>query len=66
MNDTLIQLRRDRDREAELKNRNILKGTRWPVLKHTDHPLTRWYKTREDLWSECGFRKTLKRQCFFR
>ena len=34
MNDKLTQLRRDLQREAELMDRNVLKGMRWLLLKH--------------------------------
>lgn len=37
MNDKLTQLRRDLQREADLMDRNVLKGTRWLLLKHPDH-----------------------------
>ncbi|MFO1001224.1 MAG: transposase [Planctomycetaceae bacterium] len=37
MNDKLTQLRRDLQREAEVMNRNVLKGTRWLLVKHPDH-----------------------------
>jgi len=37
MNDKLTQLRRDLQREAEVMNRNVLKGMRWLLVKHPDH-----------------------------
>ncbi len=37
MNDKLTQLRRDLQREAELMDRNVLKGMRWLLLKHPDN-----------------------------
>ena len=37
MNDKLTQLRRDLQREAEMMNRNVLKGMRWLLVKHPDH-----------------------------
>ena len=37
MNDKLTQLRRDLQREAELMDRNVLKGMRWLLMKHPDN-----------------------------
>jgi transposase len=37
MNDKLTQLRRDLQREAEMMNRNVLKGMRWLLIKHPSH-----------------------------
>lgn len=37
MNDKLTQLRRDLQREADLMDRKVLKGTRWLLLKHPDN-----------------------------
>lgn len=37
MNDKLTQLRRDLQREAEMMDRNVLKGMRWLLLKHPDN-----------------------------
>lgn len=37
MNDKLTQLHRELQREAELMDRSVLKGTRWLLLKHSDN-----------------------------
>lgn len=37
MNEKLTKLRRDLQREAEVMDRNVLKGTRWLLLKHPNH-----------------------------
>jgi transposase len=37
MSDELTQLRGHLQREAEVMNRNVLKGTRWLLVKHPHH-----------------------------